>query len=292
MLAPIVSVIDINVDPVLFHIGGLAIHWYGVMYVVGISVALWVTLPYVEQRGLPRDRALELFFPIVIAGLIGGRLYYVVQSNLGYFLSHPLKILATWEGGMAFFGAIFGAAAMMVYLAWRRKLSVWLLLDAGAIFAPLGQTFGRIGNIINGDIVGYPSNCPWCLRYVNPHSFPASHQIAYQPAAAYELLISLTIFAVLYWLRFSMPRSGMLFAAYLLAYSLSQFGIFFVRAEPVVMLGLKQAQLTAIATGLFAVGLGFWLWRWGPTVRRVTATTDANETSEPRGGQAEAGQAL
>jgi phosphatidylglycerol---prolipoprotein diacylglyceryl transferase len=281
------GVITIDVNPVLIHVGGLSIHWYGVMYVVGIGVALLVVLRYLEARGISRDRALEIFFPIVLAGLIGGRLYYVIQSNLGYYLQHPLKIIATWEGGMAFFGAIFGVFLMILYLSWRRHLPFWTLLDAGAIFAPLGQAFGRIGNIINGDIVGFQSNCAWCTKYVNPNSFPARHDIAYQPAAAYELLISLAIFAVVFSLRFRLRRAGMLFGLYLTLYSVSQFFIFFIRTEPVVAFGLKQAQLTAIIT--FAVGLGLMIYlsRHGPAVEHrggaellpTVGTASAVETS-------------
>lgn len=263
------AIVKINIDPVLIRVGGLSIHWYGLMYVVGIVVALLVVLPYVEQRGISRESALEIFFPIVIAGLVGGRLYYVVQSNFGYYLQNPWRILATWEGGMAFFGAIFGAFLMILYLSWRRKLPLWAILDAGAIFAPLGQAFGRVGNIINGDIVGFQSNCAWCTEYVNPHSFSARHNVAYQPAAAYELLISLAIFALLFSIRFKMPRSGMLFALYLMLYSASQFGIFFVRSEPIVALGLKQAQLTGMGTFLVGLALFANLWRRGPVMSSV-----------------------
>lgn len=269
------GIIKINIDPVLIRLGGLSIHWYGVMYVVGIVVALLVVLPYVQARGISRDTALEIFFPIVIAGLVGGRLYYVVQSNLGYYLANPLKILATWEGGMAFFGAIFGAGLMIAYLSWRRRLPFWTLLDAGAIFAPLGQAFGRIGNIINGDIVGVKSSCAWCTEYVNPHSF-APRGIPYQPAAAYELLISLAIFAALYSLRFRIPRSGVLFALYLVLYSVSQFGIFFVRTEPITAFGLKQAQITAIATLVAGIVILAYLWRNGSVMAPATARTSAS----------------
>ncbi len=279
-----IQVIKIDIDPVLVRIGGLAIHWYGVMYVVGIAVALFVVLPFVESRGISRDRAMEIFFPIVIAGLVGGRLYYVVQSNFGYYLSHPLKILATWEGGMAFFGAIFGAFLMILYLSWRRHLPFWSILDAGAIFAPLGQAFGRIGNIINGDIVGYQSNCAWCTQYINPNSFPGRHDVAYQPAAAYELLISLAIFAALYSFRFRPRRAGVLFAAYLMLYSISQFLIFFVRDEPLVLAGLKQAQLTAVVTLVVGAALFVYLYQKGPLLSREDRTLNGSperSTAEP-----------
>lgn len=247
------------------------------MYVVGIVIALYVVLPYIQARGIKRDTALELFFPIVIGGLVGGRLYYVVQSNFGYYLSHPWKIVATWEGGMAFFGAILGASMAIAYVTWRRKLPVWIVLDAGAVFAPLGQAFGRVGNVINGDIVGSQSNCAWCTRYINVNSFAPSHNLAYQPAAAYELLISLFIFGVIFALRFRLPRAGMVFALYLVLYAISQFGIFFVRSEPLTSLGLRQAQLTAIV--VFSAGLALfgYLARKGPTV----AVPPSPERSDP-----------
>jgi phosphatidylglycerol:prolipoprotein diacylglycerol transferase len=269
------AVIDVNINPVLVHIGPLSIHWYGVMYVVGIAIALLVALPYAEARGVSRDRVMEIFFPIVLAGLVGGRLYYVVQSNLGHYLSHPWQILATWEGGMAFFGAIFGATAMIVFLCRRGNPPLWVILDAAAIFAPLGQAFGRIGNIVNGDIVGYPSHCLWCTKYTNPGTFAPRPGVPYQPAAAYELLISLAIFTTIFLVRFRLPRQGLLFCLYLALYSVGQFGIFFVRKDPTVALGLKQAQITAIATFIAALLITAWVMRskepassgWNPTRR-------------------------
>lgn len=275
------GVIKIDINPVLVHIGPVAIHWYGVMYVIGIGIAILIALPYAEARGISRDTVLELFFPLVLAGLVGGRLYYVVQSNFGYYLAHPWNIPATWEGGMAFYGAIFAAFLMVLYLSWRRRLPFWAIMDAGAVFAPIGQAFGRIGNIINGDIIGRPSNCAWCTQYVNVNSFAPRHDVAYQPAAAYELLISLAIFAVVWWLRCRMPRSGMLFALYLLLYSVSQFLIFFVRTQPIVLLGLQQAQVTSIITGVVAVALFAYLWRIGAPMTSSEPAMSRQDSTSP-----------
>src|SRR5450759_1548598 len=109
------AIIKIGIDPVLVKIGPISIHWYGLMYVVGIVAGLYVSLPYAAKRGIDKDTAYSIFWPIVIGSLIGGRLYYVVQSNFCYYLHHPDKILATWEGGMAFYGAVFlGAATALV----------------------------------------------------------------------------------------------------------------------------------------------------------------------------------
>jgi phosphatidylglycerol:prolipoprotein diacylglycerol transferase len=260
MMVPAIGIIDIDIDPILVHVGGVAIHWYGIMYVVGIVAAYYAVLPYLIEHGVTREIAGRVFLPVIVAGLVGGRLYWVLQSKsslgdtVSYYARNPGQVIATWEGGMAFFGAIIGASLMIVYQCWRRKVPMWIVLDAAAMFAPFGQAFGRVGNIINGDIIGFKSNCPWCVRYVNANSLAPSHTASYQPAAAYELLISLAIFAIVYSLRHKLHHFGELFGLYLMLYAASQFAIFFIRAsEPVTLIGLKQAQLTAIP--IFVLGV-------------------------------------
>jgi phosphatidylglycerol:prolipoprotein diacylglycerol transferase len=134
-------------------------------------------------------------------------------------------------------------------------------LDAAAVFIPLAQSFGRIGNLVNGDILGYPSTLPWATEYTNPNNtFVPSHHVAYQPAAAYELLFSLGLFAIIWALRDRLRTPGTLFTTWLVAYSIGQFFLFFGRANSAVLLGLKQAQLTAIFVVAVAVPLYLW-WR-------------------------------
>ena len=89
-----------------------------------------------------------------------------MYKRQGYYFTHPLETLAVWQGGMAFFGAIFLGSATLLFMAWRERVNFWVLLDAGALFAVVGQPIGRIGNIINGDILGYPSNLPLSLIHI------------------------------------------------------------------------------------------------------------------------------
>ena len=255
---PAFIVIDIN--PILAQIGPFAIRWYGLMYDVGIVVGLLVAYPYARQRGLSDDDIWAAVWPAILAGFIGARLYFVLQQPLGPYLAEPWRIFATWEGGMAFYGAIFGVVIALGVVTWRRKMSLWTILDAGALFAVVGQAFGRVGNIVNGDIVGAPTTLPWGFVYAHPNSFVADHTVAYQPAALYELIFNVAFFGVLWFLRHRMPRSGLLFNVYLVGYSVGQFALFFVRAsEPITALGLKQAQLTALAVLLGAGVLAWWL---------------------------------
>jgi phosphatidylglycerol:prolipoprotein diacylglycerol transferase len=236
--------IKIGLDPVLVTIGGLKIHWYGIMIALGLYAGIQVALRDSERRGINRDQLMNLALLAAILGIAGGRLYYVVQNNPSFFLQHPIQIIAVWQGGMAFYGAIFGGALAIVIAAWRWHMPFWSLLDVGALGMTIGQTIGRIGNIINGDIVGYKTN-GWGFEYTNPNTFgPPNTPV--QPASLYELLISLALFLLLWNLRKRIHPEGMLAMIYLILYSVSQFFIFFLRDNIVILGGLKQAQVTAL----------------------------------------------
>jgi phosphatidylglycerol---prolipoprotein diacylglyceryl transferase len=236
--------IKIGIDPVLVTIGGLKVHWYGIMIAIGLYVGIQVALREADRRGINRDQLMNLALLAAVLGIIGGRLYYVVQNNPSFYLHHPIEIIAVWQGGMAFFGAMFGGAVAVAIASWRWHLPFWSLLDVGAIGLTIGQAIGRIGNIINGDIVGYKTN-GWGFEYTNPNTFGPPN-VPVQPASLYELLISLTLFIVLWNLRTRVHPNGMLAMIYLVLYSVSQFFIFFLRDNIVILGGLKQAQVTSL----------------------------------------------
>jgi phosphatidylglycerol---prolipoprotein diacylglyceryl transferase len=275
------SYIIINIDPV-FYLGPLPIHWYGVAYVVGICIGLWAILRYAKRLGLDSEIIYSIFWWAALAGLIGGRLYFVIQQPdlVSNYLEKPLNIIAVWNGGMAFFGAIFLGIATVVFIAWRRKIPILLAVDIATFFAAVGQIFGRFGNLVNGDIVGYtagtmsvapdtnscalptsapclgsvadPHVVPWATLYVNAHAF-TQNSVPVHPAAAYEMLMNLILLAILLPLLLRLPRikMGLVSLIYLAGYAITQFIVFFFRgSEPnVPFLGidmLKQAQWTAI----------------------------------------------
>jgi len=245
MLALMAS-ITISLDPVLVKVGSFSLRWYGLMYVVGIAIGLLVLQPYARRRDVTSDQLWNIFWGVAIASLVGGRLYYVLQSDPGSYVHHPGDLFAFWQGGMAFYGAIFLGVPALLLLAYQQRVPLGVALDCVAIFAPLSQAVGRIGNIINGDIVGYQSDAPWSTIYTNSHSF-APLNTAVQPAAAYELLFGLALFAVLWPLRYRVQPAGMLFVLYLSLYNVGQFFLFIVRDNDIVLFHLKQAQVTAVA---------------------------------------------
>ena len=165
----------------------------GLMYVVAITVGLLVIWPYAKWKDFTDDQMEKIVIWAVPAGLIGARLYYVVQQPLGYIPSRPFTYLRSMGRGDGFLRCYFRGGTGIADSRWRMKLSILSLLDIGGLFAIVGQFFGRIGNIINGDILGYPTKLPWGFVYANPDSFAPRHDIAYQPAAVYEALINIYI---------------------------------------------------------------------------------------------------
>lgn len=250
------AVIDIPLDPVAFQLGPLSVHWYGIGYVVAFLAGAWVARRHVVARGVPEQEVGNLLFWCIVTGLIGARLFYVLQSGLAYYLTHPQYILAVWQGGMAFFGAVFAGAATLVFLCWKRRLDFWTVFDGAALFAAVGQPIGRIGNVINGDILGPPSNLPWATQYSNPHALAPSLFVPYQPAAVYEGLTTLAILAILLLIRRRGVPAGVLAITYVALYTVSQILIPFLRTtEPVIGLGLRQLQWTAIGVLVLGVPL-------------------------------------
>jgi phosphatidylglycerol---prolipoprotein diacylglyceryl transferase len=264
--------ITINVDPVL-HLGPLPIHWYGIMYAIAFLVAYqFGVLPYATRRGIPKAIAEKITVWTIVFGLLGGRLYYVVQQpNLWQnYVLHPINIIAFWQGGMAFFGAIIVGFITLAVCAWRYGYNPWIALDGGVLFAVVGQPIGRIGNIINGDILGAPSTLPWATAYANKNAIlqagfslcTPGQCIAYQPAAAYEALGTILIGVILYLLLRRHPRAGALAIVYVGLYAISQLILFEFRAsEPPGPLGLREAQWTSIVMLVIVVPGLYYLWR-------------------------------
>ena len=259
------ATISIGINPVAFSIGSLSVHWYGILYVVAFVVAYYLgARAHLRSRGITDDNLLEgLAGWTILFGLIGARLYYDVQ-NLDMMHSF-VDVIAVWNGGMAFYGAIIAGVATVIVVGRRWHLPVWTLLDGAAFFAVVGQPIGRIGNIINGDILGGPSNLPWATAYTNSAAVlqPGFRLgVAYQPAGAYEALATLVILGILLAIRRRGVRPGVLIISYVALYSVSQFLLDFVRqSEPVVWLGLRELALTAIISLVVLVPLMIVVWR-------------------------------
>jgi phosphatidylglycerol---prolipoprotein diacylglyceryl transferase len=267
----------INIDPVFLRIGPLHLTWYGLMYVVAIVMGLWVIRGYTARVGISNEVKYRVLWWCIVAGLIGGRLYFVIQQPnfVSYYLTNPQHILATWEGGMAFFGAIFFVIPVLFWRAKVERINPLVAIDAGVLFAAAAQIFGRIGNLINGDIIGYPSTLPWSTVYQNPSSYaclnPATCNVPVQPAALYELLANIVLLVIMLYLSHRLRRPGVLMLVYLFGYVITQFLLFFERANTVVTLfgldwGLKQAQWTSLIVFILLIPITFLVFHFSKPV--------------------------
>jgi phosphatidylglycerol:prolipoprotein diacylglycerol transferase len=272
-----------QIDPILFSLGPFHVRWYGLMYIIGF-VACYLLVSY-QAKKFKWERLPEhldnLNIAIIIGVILGGRLGYVLFYNLPYFLQHPLEIFATWQGGMSFHGGALGVLIALAIYSKKHNLDVWKIIDMYTITAPIGVGMGRIGNFINGELFGRPTDLPWGIVF--PHGGPEPRH----PSQLYEAFLEgLLIFVVLWFLKAKpwqrdgngkqIPRwpHGSMTALAMILYGCFRFLVEFVR-EPdahlgTVLLWMTMGQVLSAAL----VGIGIFLW-----ILRTKSTKKAAGTS-------------
>lgn len=234
-----------NIDPVIFQVGPLQVRWYGLMYVLGFGATL-VLVNYQIKKYRLKD--IEVHFEnlnlvLIISLILGGRLGYVFFYNLPYYLSHPLEILATWQGGMSFHGGMLGLIIGAVIFCRRKGLDFWRVADIYTVTFPIGLGLGRIGNFINGELYGRVSDVPWAMIFPGGGPFPR------HPSQLYEAFLEgLVLFIILWFLKEKQkpPSSwppGSMMALCMILYGVFRVFVEFFR-EPDAHLGFIAAGMT------------------------------------------------
>lgn len=246
----------IDIDPGAFTILGIQIRWYGLILVAAASVAIWLAQREGQRRGIGSAALSDAVLWVGLAALLGGRLLYVLQNELGSLADHPAHILMIWMGGLSFYGGLIGALLALAVFARRRGIGVLVAFDVAAPAAALGQAIGHLGCLIGGNSFGIPTDLPWAVIYRDPNAM-APLGVPLQPTQAYEAILLGLLFTGLWLGRKRLGRlgDGVVAAAYLLGLAVIRFGLFYLRDEPAVFLGLKTAQLIGLAIALFAIGL-------------------------------------
>ncbi len=215
------------------------------MYLLGFLASyLLIRYQINEDPGLsPHEKAREarhlenLVLVIIFGVIVGGRLGYVLFYNPAYFLKHPGEIIATWHGGMSFHGGVIASAIGGWWYARKAGLDFWKWADRVIVTVPIGLGLGRIGNFINGELYGRPTNVPWAMV------FPDGGLIPRHPSQLYEALLEgLLLFAILWSLRKKIWIPGTKLALFLILYGSFRFLVEFFRQPD------EQ--------------LGFLLWSW------------------------------
>ncbi len=250
--------VTIRIDPIIFSFGHFMVRWYSLIVVSAILVGVWFVAREAARRGFKKEEIYDSALWVVIAGLIGARLFHVVDHWPDEFAANPLRALYIWEGGLAIWGAVVGGLIAAAILARLRRWQLARLLDAAAPGLVLAQALGRAACIITGDSVGPPTSGPFGLAYVSPNAMVPQLGVYYTPMPVYEIIMNLSIFAVVWKLRAKQLPDGVLFLIYLLLYSTGRFIVTFWSSYQIVALGLNQAQLVSLAALL--VGLPWLLY--------------------------------
>jgi len=239
--------IVIDLDPNIARIGPLLITWHGVFSVLGILAAarlgFWLLAKDVPDLKGEGDGLAWM----VVVGLVGARLLYVWENFRLFAGGQILRMFALTEGGISQWGGLFGAMVGAYIWAGRSKFSFWKIVDAGGPAAMIGLTIGRIGDVINGEHHGSPTNLPWGVEYVNPSTLGEPGKVVH-PEVAYEMVLCLAILAALLpfhqRLKAILP-DGVLGLIYFGVYAIGRFFLSYLRLDPAVFLGLRQAQLAS-----------------------------------------------
>jgi phosphatidylglycerol---prolipoprotein diacylglyceryl transferase len=182
-------------DPIAIHLGPLAIRWYGLMYLLGFALFILLGRYRIKQNpngAFSSNMLDDMLFYGVLGVILGGRLGFVIFYQLGYYLQHPLEIFAVWQGGMSFHGGFLGVITAMALLARRYKLPWLAVTDFIAPLVPLGLGAGRIGNFINAELWGRPTDVSWGMI------FPDVDGIPRHPSQLYEFALEGVAFFFLF----------------------------------------------------------------------------------------------
>jgi phosphatidylglycerol:prolipoprotein diacylglycerol transferase len=258
-----------EINPIALQLGPLGIHWYGLTYLAAFGLFFFLATlrlrhqPYASITGpgaWSRKDIEDILFLGVMGVVIGGRLGYCLFYKPGYYLAHPLEILAVWQGGMSFHGGLLGVLASQLWFA-RSRQRPWLqVMDFIAPCVPTGLAAGRVGNFINGELWGRFSDpdLPWGMVFKNSGSLLPRH-----PSQVYQFLMEGLLLFVLLWLYARGPRKmGQVSGAFLVGYGVFRFIAEFFR-EPddflgILSLGMSMGQWLCIPM----IAAGIWLWVW------------------------------
>lgn len=242
-----------NLDPVLAAIGPLQIRWYGLFFVIGFILAYFIMLRLVKEKKINWTKCdvEDLLTYGGVGGIIGARIFYILFYNLQSYAQDPLSIFYIWQGGLSFHGSLIGAVLGLYLFSKKHKKSFLQILDVMIIPFALALGIGRIGNFINGELVGHATNVPWCVDFGDG---------CRHPSQIYAALKDFFIFGVLWNIRNYKLKTGMLFTYFLFMYSILRFIVGFFRApDPQIgFLGfLTLGQYLNIALLIVAI----WLYR-------------------------------
>jgi phosphatidylglycerol:prolipoprotein diacylglycerol transferase len=242
--------------PVLFHFGFLTVRTYGVLIALAFLTGIEVVKRAARRRGIPDVFVMDLAVVVVLAGLVGARLFYVCLS-WRYYSQHFLEIFKIWEGGLVFYGGFIAATAAGIIYVRRNKFPLGVTADCFAPGIALGQAIGRLGCFFAGCCYGKPTSLPWAVRFSNPASL-SPLGVDLHPTQLYESAGDFAV-ALILWVLFNRRRdsNGQFFWLYVLLYGVLRFLVETLRGDERggTLGGLYPSQCIALAAVLISLAV-------------------------------------
>lgn len=231
----------------IFSIGHYSINEFGLFIAIGIIVGYLITMKESKRKEFSTDTITDLIFYVIIFGIIGARLYYVLVFNLDYYLNNLNKIIAIWDGGLSIQGALIGGGISALIYSRIKKINIWKAADIMAPGIILGQAVGRIGCDVFG--IAMKNKYFWGI-------LRGSELL--HPAQMYESLLNYILFGILWARRKSVKYDGQLFFMYLIGFSINRFIVEFFRTNPIFIQPFTVAHATSIVLIIITIiGLKF-----------------------------------
>ncbi|HEV7417977.1 MAG TPA: prolipoprotein diacylglyceryl transferase [Tianweitania sediminis] len=254
-----------NIDPVLLQIGPLAIHWYGLGYVLGILLGWWYAKRLVQNDKLWRNNTpplkpedLDDFLVWAALGIVlGGRLGYILFYDFAAYRADPLQVFAVWRGGMSFHGGLLGVVLAIVIFCRRRAIPLFGLIDTLSPVAPIGIGLVRIANFINSELWGRPTDVPWAFVFPNGGPEPRHPSQLYE--AALEGLLLFLVLRLLTHRALKLKQPGFVGGAFITGYGISRIIVEFFRVPDPQLGYLLGGWLTMgmiLSLPMILVGVG------------------------------------
>lgn len=215
--------------PVLFHIGSFNLYTYGLFVALGFMTAVFVSQKNAASHGIAPEIITDIFFVILVSGLLGARFLYVL-INFDDYKNNFLDIFKIWNGGLVFFGGFISAVLFTAVYLKQKKLNIWKTADIISPGVALAHAMGRIGCFFAGCCYGKECDLPFAVKFTNPESL-APIGIYLHPTQIYSVFSNLTLFFILLWLQKRKKFDGMVFLIYIMLYSLFRSIIEFFRGD-------------------------------------------------------------